>query len=238
MLVPVPWQPALYVHADLLVKLQAVQARMGRPPLLFGPNSGWRSYDAQKALYDAWLAGKGNPASNPDTGNRTHMRGVAADLADYSPAKQRALRAVALERDPAEAWHWQLTDWRTYPIIPTMPKPDQEIDVKLIRREGTTPEWSLFHPSLRGPSQGERGYLVITDAAIARDLARTWAEGFGTEKSEPRDVYVGLQNAAKWAWDRNVQPVGGVDLTPVLTAIDGVPTAAENGAAARKAIVA
>lgn len=238
MLVPVPWQPDLLVHRDLLVKLEQIRTRLGRPPMLFGANSGWRSYEQQKALYERYLAG-GNPASNPDTGNRTHMRGVAADLADTSTRMQAACVAVGLLRDRAEAWHWQLSAWRDYPIIATLPTTEQEIDVKLVKRSEGTPEWSLFHPSLRGPSEGERGYLVTTDENVARGLARTWApDGFGTEKAEPRDAYVSLQQSARWAYDRNVQASSGVDLSPVLSAIDAVPTAAENGAAARKAIVA
>lgn len=198
MLVPIPWQPALLVHRDLLAKLEAIRARVGRPPMLYGPNSAWRSHAQQKALYDAYLAGTGNPASNPDTGNRTHMRGVAADLQDTSRQMQAACVAVGLQRDPAEAWHWQLPNWANYPIISTLPDPDTlELDVRLIRREGNTPEWSLFHPTLKGPSDLERGYIVTTDPTVARGWARTWSDGFGTEKAEPRDVYVEMQAAAR-----------------------------------------
>lgn len=128
MLVPVPWQQHLRVHRDLLTKLEQIQARLGRAPLLYGPNSGWRSHTQQKALWDAYQAGKGPVASNPDTGNRTHMRGVAADLRDTSQAMQRACVAVGLQRDPAEAWHWQLPDWRGYPIIRDLPTPEPEED--------------------------------------------------------------------------------------------------------------
>jgi hypothetical protein len=250
MLVPVPWQPALYVHEDLLKKLVQVQARMGRPPMLYGDASGWRSYEMQLEKWRKFLAG-GNPASNPDSGPRTHMRGVAADLADYSPAMQRALVAVGLERDPAEAWHWQLKTWRSYPIIPTMPKPDlKDDDVKLIRRTGSaTDEWSLFHPTLKGVTELERGYITTRDEATARGWARTWADGFGNEKSEARDVYVELQAAARVtfaAYERSLPVAGGVDPQEIAEAVSEeladdfskIPTAAENGAAARKAIVA
>lgn len=80
---------------------------------------------------------------------------------------------------------------------PTDPEP-MELDVKLIRRTGSaTLEWSLFHPTLRGPSELERGYITTTDPTIARGWARTWADGFGSEKSEPRDVYVEMQAAAR-----------------------------------------
>ena len=217
-LVRVPWQPDLYVHADLLAKLQEVRQRIGRPPMLYGKQSGWRSYATQKALWEAYQQG-GNIASNPDTGNRTHMRGVAADLQDYSAAMQRALVAVGLERDPAEAWHWQLPTWRSYPIIPTMPTPPQTgaDDMRLIRRTGlATTEWSLFHPTLSGPGELQRGYITTTDPAVARGWARTWGDGFGNEKSEPRDVYVEMQAAARLTY----AAPGTADLAPILTELD------------------
>lgn len=134
MLVEVPWQRGLYVHPDLLRKLQQVGRLMGRPPMLYGRRSGWRSYAVQKALWQAYQNGTGNIASNPDTGNRTHMRGVAADLADTSWRMQTACRTVGLQRDPAENWHWQLPKWASYPIIRVMP---QQTDDNMVRKRKT-----------------------------------------------------------------------------------------------------
>ncbi|UXO93842.1 D-alanyl-D-alanine carboxypeptidase [Pseudanabaena phage Pan2] len=211
-LVPIPWEPGLYIHPDMLKRLRAIEASLGRVPYLFGENSAWRSYAQQKAMWDAYQNGTGNVASNPDTGNRTHMRGVAVDLQDTSLAMQRACVRAGLQRDPNENWHWQLPNWADYPIILELPE-EQDIDVKLIRRDGGTPEWSLFHPTLRGPSELERGYIVVTDPEIAKGLARTWADGFGTEKGEPRDAYVGLQASARWAYDRGAPKPSGSTLT-------------------------
>lgn len=71
-------------------------------------------------------------------------------------------------------------------------------DMRLIRRTGTaSPEWSLFHPSLAGADEKQRGYITTADPETARGWARTWGDGFGTEKGEPRDVYVEMQAAAR-----------------------------------------
>jgi len=90
-------------------------------------------------------------------------------------------------------------------------------DMRLIRRTGSaTTEWSLFHPTLAGPTAIERGYITTTDPAIARGWARTWGDGLGNEKSEPRDVYVEMQAAARLTY----APPVPADLTPVLAELD------------------
>lgn len=88
------------------------------------PNSAWRSYAAQKAAWDAWRAGTGAGADNPDDESQPlpHCRGVALDI-DYTPARAAALQAAGLIRPFAgrEPWHWQLPgDVRRYPIIRTL----------------------------------------------------------------------------------------------------------------------
>ena len=124
---------------------------------------------------------------------------------------------------------------------PTNIDTEMEDDMRLVQRTGSaTPEWSLFHPSLAGPSDLQRGYYVITDPDEALAWARLLYKGAGSEQSEPRDVYVTLQAVARTAhanYRRGVAVGGTADLTPLLTAIGGVPTAAQNGAAARAAIV-
>jgi murein DD-endopeptidase MepM/ murein hydrolase activator NlpD len=82
---------------------------------------------------------------------------------------------------------------------PTRPLTEQDLDMpRLIRRTGSaTSEWSLFHPSFIGPTPLERGYIITTSEATARGWARTWGDGFGREKHEPRDVYVEMQAAAR-----------------------------------------
>lgn len=231
MLVPVPWQSGLLVHQDLLVKLQQVEARLGRPPMLYGSASAWRSYAQQKALYDAYLAGDGNVASNPESGNRTHMRGVAADLQDTSQAMQRACVAVGLQRDPAEAWHWQLSTWRNYPIIPTYTPPtsgDQQMRI-IYNLDGTD-------DTTKRAIVGELSFQIITGPQSIRE-EKLWGKPVNFTLGEwkaARDL-VELRRAAVGL---PPQSSGSTDLGPVLAKLDEVPTAEENAQAARRAIVA
>jgi hypothetical protein len=117
-LVQVPWQPEYWLTPDTLAYLVAASDRLDTELQL---TDGWRSYAAQKALYDFYLADKANHpvASNPDTGQRNHMRGGAFDLARTDPTVQAACRAVGLVRDPEEPWHWNNPNWANMPIIPT-----------------------------------------------------------------------------------------------------------------------
>lgn len=120
------------------------------------------------------------------------------------------------------------------------PLNETEDDMKLIRRTGSnTLEWSLFHPSLRGATDLERGYITTTDRDIAAGWARTWApSGLGSEKSEPRDVYIGMQAAARITHDAYQRGLpASSSNAEVLAAIAKVPTAQQNGQAARAAIV-
>lgn len=121
MLVPIPWQPNLFLHPQTLALLQAVAARLGYNPHLVNGAGAWRPYAEQKRLYDGWvkrLPGF-NLASNPDTGQRSHMRGAAFDLQSTHPNVQAACRAVGLVRDPVEPWHWNDPRWASMPIIKT-----------------------------------------------------------------------------------------------------------------------
>jgi len=199
-------------------------------------------------LWRAYLAGRGNIASDPDVGNRTHMRGVAADLQDYSPLMQRALVAAGLQRDPAEAWHWQLPNWRDYPIIPELVTPTLEgpnmAQIQYYERVKTaTPEWMIGGRELPG------GFVVTEDAEEVRRMGRQYSgEGTIPVRLE-RPLYVAQQaylarEAALWEAQqvKLLRAVlggsaGAVSLQPVLDALSAVPTAAQNGAAARAAIV-
>lgn len=53
----------------------AFQQATGKP---LGVTEGWRSYDRQVALYNAYKAGKGNLAATP--GTSTHGKGTAVDM--------------------------------------------------------------------------------------------------------------------------------------------------------------
>lgn len=199
MLVPIPWEPGLYTHPDMLKRLRAIEASLGRVPYLFGENSAWRSYAQQKAMWDAYQNGTGNVASDPDTGNRTHMRGVAVDLQDTSLAMQRACVRAGLQRDPNENWHWQLPDWADYPIIRELPEPDddEDTDMRPVAFQRTTNgnEWLIAAPWLLGPG-AQQGYIVTTDAARGNAWLRMYAKGIGSNGVD-RDGYIAIQEAAR-----------------------------------------
>jgi hypothetical protein len=118
-LVSIPWQPNLFLTPDTLALLVAAGNVRGKPLHVVGNDGAWRAYAKQKYFYDGWVARKPgfNPASNPDTGQRSHMRGAAFDLINTDAATQAACRAVGLIRDPAEPWHWNNPRWASMPII-------------------------------------------------------------------------------------------------------------------------
>ena len=129
----------------------------------------------------------------------------------------------------------------TTPIFNT----SQEDEMRVVKRDDGG-EWSLFHPSLDGGDALQKGYIVTTSATVGRDWARTWANGSGSEQVEPRDVYIAMQKSARLthaAYLRALPKVTAtaaapvVDLKPVLDAIGKLPTAEQNGQAARAHIV-
>ncbi len=205
------------LHVDLLAKLEQIKANTGRTPKLYASLSAWRSHAVQKELYDRWRAGKGNPASNPDTGNRTHMRGVAADLADTSAAMQRACVAVGLQRDYAEAWHWQLPNWRDYPIIEALPEPEQEtedIDMLLLTINDGNGRY--------GPKG--KSYWAVSGSGY-------WWETEDQTLADPLSVRLGNQPALNLTYDQwedakkasTIRPGVAGDDSRVLEAIAEVP---------------
>jgi hypothetical protein len=236
MLTPVPWQTHLLVHTDLLVKLEQIQTRLGRPPMLYRELSAWRSYAEQKELYERLPPGM---ASSPDFGNRTHMRGVAADLADVSPTMQRACVAVGLQRDPAEAWHWQLPTFRNYPIIPTYTPP-----VEIEPEEPLMSAAYLFAPAASGkPARyalvgldvpGGSHVTLSTAEAQAMGFVygnRAETDGVGAKNGSPVKqitqaqldatvTFYAARRAEKVAEERSSG--GSADLTPVLAAVADV----------------
>lgn len=120
-LVQVPWQPECWLTPDTLALLEAASDHAGTHLVINGADGAWRSYARQKYLYDGYVEGRPgfNTASNPDTGQRNHMRGAAFDLIRTDAAAQAACRAVGLVRDADEPWHWNNPRWASMPIIPT-----------------------------------------------------------------------------------------------------------------------
>lgn len=119
-LVPIPWQPALFLTPHTLSYLLEASRRLGQNIFLQGSDAAWRSYARQAYLYDQYKNHGGNVASSPDPpGQRNHMRGAAFDAIRTDATAQAAFRAVGLVRDAAESWHWNDPTWASMPIIPT-----------------------------------------------------------------------------------------------------------------------
>lgn len=118
-LVRVPWQPNLFL-ADTTLALFENANRIAGATLMFnGADSCLRTYEQQSYLYNGYvhhLPGF-NVAANPDTGQRSHMRGAAGDLIRTDEIAQNACRQAGLIRDPYESWHWNNPNWANMPII-------------------------------------------------------------------------------------------------------------------------
>jgi hypothetical protein len=151
-LVRVPWDQRVWVEQATLTLLQAASRRAGHNIQLSSSgaslaagegNGGWRSWDAQNALYVGWInrwPGY-NVASNPDTGLRQHMRGAAVDIR-YQSDRQHML-AVGFKPDAGEWWHFNHPNWLNMPIIRNLaaaglgstPINNEEDDLKADERE-------------------------------------------------------------------------------------------------------
>ena len=111
----------------------------------------------------------------------------------------------------------------------------------VIKRTEGTPEWSLVWPSLVGQSKLERGYVVTTDPKRALWWERFYENGSGTADGFGRDEYIAAQEFARldhaaWRSGQTTSPAPVIDYAK-LAGLIKIPTAAENGAAARIAIV-
>ncbi|BAU32447.1 M15 family metallopeptidase [Microcella alkaliphila] len=174
----------------------AVQTRTG---VRMGVAEGYRDLALQQHY---WNTLPFPMAATPGTSN--HGWGRAIDMYGYTAAALRAVRdlgpglgwSLATGDRVGEPWHIEYVGSLT---VTTTTSPEEDDMPKLIRRVGeSTLEWSLFDPSLRGPSDLERGYIVITNQNTARDLARLYYPGgFGDEQKEPRSVYVEMQKSAR-----------------------------------------
>lgn len=83
-----------------------------------GIRSGYRSLAQQQALYDRWLAGKGNSAAPPGMSN--HENGSALDikLTDkdaYAWLEKHASTYGFHRTVPGEPWHWEYTGQKSAP---------------------------------------------------------------------------------------------------------------------------
>jgi len=107
----------------------------------------------------------------------------------------------------------------------TITDTEQDDDMRLVKRNEGTPEWSLFGASLSGPLEKERGYYVITDPDEATDWGRLLYRGGGSEQMEPRAVYIRLQESARIAHENYVRGLPTVAAPTVAPAAYSGPTA-------------
>ena len=173
-LVPIPWQPELKLTPSTLALLAAASKRVGRDLYLYGADSAWRSYASQKAKWDAYQKG-GVIASNPDTGQRSHMRGAAFDLRDTSTAVQKACRAVGLIRDPKEPWHWNDPNWRNMPIILTDTS-TAGLNPKPLQPERKNTMTTNYVKTSTGDKKGGAGSLWATAGDAGSPCPGNWLE--------------------------------------------------------------
>lgn len=117
-LVRIRRQPNLWLTPSTEAYLERAIQEYGRP-IYIQPDGAWREYARQAYWYALYLKGIGNPASNPDTGGRFHMRGAAVDSIDTSDACRAAFRRAGMLPDPAERWHWNDPRWSSLPVIKT-----------------------------------------------------------------------------------------------------------------------
>lgn len=197
-LVRIPWQTYYWLTPHTLAYLIAASKRLGYNGTTTGlmlyaadPRgllSAWRSYEQQKLLYEAFLNG-GTAASNPDTGQRSHMRGAAFDLARTDFSAQNACRAVGLIRDTEESWHWNDPNWASMPIIYTH---------TAVAGGGTEPLEDLRKKAdvmyrmiltKRGTTTAANLYDMFTDYATLTGV--TWAEADAHKQGQNGEATLG-----------------------------------------------
>lgn len=106
-----------YLRADAATEFQrmnaALKAATGKT---IGITEGWRSYDRQVQLYNAYRAGKGNVAAKPGTSN--HGRGTAVDINGYGGYNSAVFQWLLKNarnfgyswdtgKASGELWHWE-----------------------------------------------------------------------------------------------------------------------------------
>lgn len=199
-LVQVPWQTNYYLTPDTLAYLVAASNRLGTQLRL---TDGWRSYAEQKALRDYYLADPVNHpfASDPDTGQRNHMRGAAFDLVRVDKATQDACRAVGLIRDAAESWHWNNPRWASMPIIPSLtdvagsvatPIPTGD-EVDMASREDIKADTAAVVRDALAPLMDDEA----RELDAARREGRLWRLFKNTDRAGQADEYVAIAYALR-----------------------------------------
>lgn len=192
--IEIPWQPGMYAVRALVDKLIVA----GRPRI----NSAHRVYQDQKNARNAYLAGTGSPADDPDRPDLYelgHVRAIAVDI-DVTPENVRRLSAAGLVRPFSwEGWHWRLPgDVRRFPLLFSLPS-----NASSASSGNATP---IEEDDMYNDSDRKR------DDKMAQEVHAVWQSIFEGGTSMPdgmRSIGTSLDNLTQFAdrIDRNTQPV-------------------------------
>jgi lysozyme family protein len=108
----VPVGNGKYLRADAAKNFKAMQAAASRAGVNLTANSGFRSMEEQKALYQKYLNGTGNLAAKPGYSN--HQNGISMDIGNvggyntkaYNWLKNNASKYGFQNDVRGEFWHW------------------------------------------------------------------------------------------------------------------------------------
>src|SRR5690606_1851752 len=151
-----------------------------------------------------------------DTGRDAGVATGGNERANWLRANARRLGLIASGYGVGEPGHYDIPDmFRTPPTTPgtaggnakpintNTPTPESEEEDEDMRfkfghrTDGTTDEWMIVHPSIKG------GYQVTTNQKRAIAWARLYGRGWLADENArydfnvPRDEYIELQNAAR-----------------------------------------
>jgi peptidoglycan hydrolase-like protein with peptidoglycan-binding domain len=101
-----------FLRSDAAARFNAMKAEAARAGINLSVNSGFRTMEEQRYLYNLYLQGRGNLAARPGYSN--HQGGLSADInvpGGYNGATYRWLRANAgrygfVNDVGGEPWHW------------------------------------------------------------------------------------------------------------------------------------
>jgi hypothetical protein len=110
----IPWQTGYKLTASTLSLLERASSLAGHNIQV---DDAWRSYAEQSYYWDQYINHGGNVASNPDTGQRNHMRGAAVDIVNQSDRSY--MLQVGFTPDSEEWWHFNDPNWQNMPIVKT-----------------------------------------------------------------------------------------------------------------------
>jgi peptidoglycan hydrolase-like protein with peptidoglycan-binding domain len=108
----VPVGNGQYLRGDAAQNFKAMQAAASKAGINLTANSGFRSMEQQRALYQKYLNGTGNLAAKPGFSN--HQNGISMDIGGvngygtkaFNWLKNNAGKYGFVNDVPGEFWHW------------------------------------------------------------------------------------------------------------------------------------